>query len=662
MADLIFEPGFYNKIRIDDRGNIVGVGDLEPGDLPNHKHSVEDIKEGLTNTVLEVISELFANSEATAVKFTYDKNTKKVFADVNIDGSTIDKNEYGELVSISGGSGSSGISDSDLSEIETKIGKVEDDIRAEVEKALAQLFMNTADSPIRFKYDKKLKTYTAEVAIDGLTVVQNEYGELSAVGGGDGSISTDCGNHKHTSDQITDFEKAVVNIFNNFSKTLNFDISKYIDGSTIKINEAGQLVAVRTALEVHTHTLKEIVDYVPPEPAAVQPMSDLGEEVNYNLGVIDFSKLNIGFSILALSEYIKNNVNKKLTELSNRIDEINFNNDNSGVCLLYPDPMSVSNILFDKTTKFYREVYKGKTLDLIFDFVPVLTGSITLMLDGKDVSTASLDNLLLSMEDGIFKVDRVYKKKTFNAKVLKIDVSGLVEKEGLYTFQLRFDSSNQQDFSNQVKVYATPNEEMEYEWGDLTPTHKIGEKKFYNDDFRIYKISIKDFDNYRFVNNSGLFVNGEFVDSDIQNTTIKLNNLFSESEIELEFPYKKESSSSELYKCLIFQNDHIIDDVLYPVGDTDYAFEIPNTQEYNSLKISGVDLDLCYIQRGSDRAYGNVVAALPATYGRIPLDTDNYGIISLLNCYNNGRDNLIFHLKGNQVIDLKEIKVTGVEI
>ena len=101
MSDesLIFEPGFYTKVRLDDEGRIVDAMDLEEDDLPKHKHNIEDIREGLTNEILEVISKLFINSGSTAVKFTYDPKIKKVFADVNIDEDTIIKNEYGQLES-----------------------------------------------------------------------------------------------------------------------------------------------------------------------------------------------------------------------------------------------------------------------------------------------------------------------------------------------------------------------------------------------------------------------------------------------------------------------------------------------------------------------------------------------------------------------------------
>ena len=83
---LIFEPGYYTKIRVDDEGKIVDVGDLEPEDLPQHTHSVDDIDgESLKQKIADILATFFANNGSTTVKFVYDKKTKTISADVDID-------------------------------------------------------------------------------------------------------------------------------------------------------------------------------------------------------------------------------------------------------------------------------------------------------------------------------------------------------------------------------------------------------------------------------------------------------------------------------------------------------------------------------------------------------------------------------------------------
>lgn len=670
MSDesLIFEPGFYTKVRLDDEGRIVDAMDLEEDDLPKHKHKIEDISEGLTNEILEVISNLFINSGSTAVKFTYDPKIKKIFADVNIDEDTIIKNEYGQLESTAtGGEGSSsgGITQEDLAKVDKKLENVKEDLMQEVMKTLAHILVSNPDSAVKFIWDDKLKIYTADVRIDDTSIVKNEHGELQSNGGG-GEGSTECGNHTHTTDQISDFEKAVINIFNNFSKTLEFDLSKYIDGSTIKINDEGQLVAVRTALERHTHSLKEIVDYVAPDPAALQPMKDLGDDVDYSKGVINFEKLNIGFSILALSEYLNNVTNKKIENLSKRIDEINLNNDgSSGACTLSVDENSISNILFDKESNFYREVYYSKSLNLIFDYIPILTGNIILLKNGKEVERADVESFTLAgSKVGSFTVDRVYKKKSFYAKVLRIDVSNYCNSEGSCTFQLKFESEGSEDYSNKIIVFFTPIKEMEYTWEDISKIHTVGATDFYDvGSPRRYKVSIKDFDKLRFVNNSGKFVGGVFTGVEAESFNLKLNNLFNESQLEIEFPLEEESSNSELYswrKDILFAD--IINDTIYPKGECDCSFEIPNSQNYNSLKISGIDLSLCQLKKDKLTANGNKIVSNRTDCGRIPLDTENYGIISFLNNYDSGKENMVLHIKSKDPVDLKNLKIEKMEV
>ena len=42
MSDFI-NPGFYEKVRLDQRGNVIDAGHLEAKDIPEHKHTLADL-------------------------------------------------------------------------------------------------------------------------------------------------------------------------------------------------------------------------------------------------------------------------------------------------------------------------------------------------------------------------------------------------------------------------------------------------------------------------------------------------------------------------------------------------------------------------------------------------------------------------------------------
>ena len=124
MSNLIFTPGFYTKVRLDDEGHIVEAENLEKEDLPLHQHSVNEInKTELKDTIAEILATFFANTNDTSVRFVYDSRTKTVSADVDIDDESITKNEYGQLIAVGGAENSGGnfTPETDISDISNQL-------------------------------------------------------------------------------------------------------------------------------------------------------------------------------------------------------------------------------------------------------------------------------------------------------------------------------------------------------------------------------------------------------------------------------------------------------------------------------------------------------------------------------------------------------------
>ena len=226
MANLMIDPDYYTKVLLDQNGNIIGVGQLDELDLPEHKHNWDEI----------------------------------------------------------GG-----------------------DFKKKVIESLSQFFVNNANSAVVFDFDKQTGTVTADLRYDGVTIFKNEDGELeSAGGGGEGGSgpSLECATHTHVVKDITDFEEAVKKLLKENQNAFGVeDFRDIIDNVTIIINESGKLSAVGTGVSHHTHKMADIEDYVPCQPAALQPMSDLGPDADYKNGPIDMTNLSVGYAILSLNYY-----------------------------------------------------------------------------------------------------------------------------------------------------------------------------------------------------------------------------------------------------------------------------------------------------------------------------------------------------------------------
>lgn len=239
-----------------------------------HQHVSIDITDFLESVRAslgpgEADQPFFANTAVSnAVVFTYDDATKTVSADVKIDNLTITKNEYGQLVA-------SGIPEGWTPDyvaphvhVSTDITNFILDVRAALGPGDTDqpFFANTATSnAVVFTYDTALKTVSADVKIDNLTIIKNEYGQLVAAP--QTPIDPDyVAPHTHPSADITDFQastraalgpgadnkpffintaitNAVVFAYDNNLKTVSADVK--IDNNTIVKNKYGQIAAVK---------------------------------------------------------------------------------------------------------------------------------------------------------------------------------------------------------------------------------------------------------------------------------------------------------------------------------------------------------------------------------------------------------------------------------
>lgn len=657
MSNLIFTPGFYTKLRLDDEGQIVEADYLGEEDLPSHQHSVSDInKTELKDTIADILATFFANTNDTSVRFVYDNKTKTISADVDIDDESITKNEYGQLIAVSGGEGTGGsfTPETDISDISSQLETFRSSIPEIVLQSISKIFANDNQAAVVFNWDPLTKTYSADLRYDGISISKDENGDLIATGSKPGE-GGDCASHTHTSSQIEDFDEAVKALFEGYSKNIQFNLNQYIDGKTIKVNEYGQIVAVRTALEKHTHKLEEIVDYVAPLPAAQQAMSDLGEDVNYDSGVLDFSKLNIGYSILALSQYLENVVKVNIDNLTRKINSIKTQGDNPGIATL-SIANTMHNRLYDKNERDYKEVYYLTDARLILDYLPYDDGQVVLMVNGDEEEVVDVANLLHEgQQRGSFKVKSIYAKNSYNAKVLEIDPTSYLSLEGVYNIRVSFQRPDGRfDRSNTITLAVTPNLEVSYSAVDTTASHEILGTSYYDyPEALTYDVKLQGYNNLRFVP-KGWYSGTKSFSSNTKHLTQSIENLFYETTISLDF--EKTVEHSDCYLTKLIKDDvlfgAVINNVLTPLGaGCTIKFELPNSEMFNTVQIYGdLPIENVSILKGDLEAKGSNEADYGAP-GRLDAN-----MISFVDVYDPGRDKILLKIETAEPVDLAQLE------
>lgn len=182
------------------------------------------------------------------------------------------------------------ITKDDLPKHTHSIDDIIGDWETKIKSYIGGMFQSHSDSSVQFTYDKSTQTITAEVNIDNDTITQNEWGELTANGGGNGnsgSATTISG--KIAINQVEDLSNKLLAIDANIQK--NFIVcnsesglqAKYtddgtflsvkIDGTSLVLNADGELSVSSNVLlggstdgsdlscGAHTHTTSQITDF-----------------------------------------------------------------------------------------------------------------------------------------------------------------------------------------------------------------------------------------------------------------------------------------------------------------------------------------------------------------------------------------------------------------
>lgn len=549
----------------------------------------------------------------------------------------------------------------DLPDHTHSVDELTGDFQAKVISCLQTFFANSKDNAVVFTFDKETGTVSADVRIDGYTITRNEDGELQAEGGdGSGSsVSSECATHTHTTSQIEDFEDAVKEIIGAENSKLSIDdLSDLIDNSTIIINTKGQLSAVGTAVAEHTHYLKDIVDYVAPKAAALQPMSDLGDDVDYS-GAVEIKNLSLGYSIVALNYYVKNVTEARIDNLQKEISKIarTASNENA-VASFKVDPTSMHNILTEVASGKARDVYYAPDLRFILECVPYPYSTIILVVDGEEKDSCGAENVALKgQSEGIFACNSVLKKGETSSAILTI--SNLTLSEGKHTLQLKYDlGDDTYDYSESITVYVTNIEEMEISAIDKNPTHSLMGKTYYDAPYEgLWSLYIKNIKELTYANfESGFNSAGLLQIEDDEYDYKIIENLFYTTKVSFTRSYEEESSSSDIFNNVVSATGEIVNDTLSSVNGNEVAvcFRIPRSSRYNTIVLYGLDEDASATLIKGDAEVSSSQAYIEFEQsGKI--ENDDGVEITLKEDYDDGKSNLEVILKTKGSLNFNEI-------
>lgn len=664
MSNIVLDPGYYTKLKLDQNGNIIDAGILEEVDIPDHKHTWDDIEGDFKSKVIESLTDFFSNDLNNSVIFNFDEDTQTVSADIRYDDITITKNEDGELESTN--KPSSETVDIDIDEIKNSLkDELEEDLKNKILSSFSESFINTTDNAVVFNYDPESKTITADIRYDGYSIIKNEEGELESVGNGiDDKPSSDCATHTHTSDQIEDFEDSVKKVIEDLSLGFSIEnLSNYIDNTTIIINSSGKLSAVGgNVVGDHKHTVSDIVDFPEIIPAALQPINDLGEDVNYRNGPIDLESLSIGYAVLSLNYYLENVINKKLNALQSQINKVAQTSSNSNAIAVFkPLETSVHRELYDKQDNRVRDVYYAGSLRLKLEALPYDDCTLSLIVNGTTFETYDTSLITgVGYTSGIMYVANQVTKGQTSDYILYFNLKSF--KDGVYTFQIKYDLGNNLfDYSEKIQLAITDKYSMKFLAVDNNSTHIINNVEYYDYPFDgNWYINIIDYDQYRFVSTETYTGLGKLVFHRISDDSMKdyriVENLFEATRVDIVFDKDIEYSNSDLYKNYIEGNSYFVNNILQSQsGSIQAKFQIPQSYNYNSIEFFGLDkASEIILQKGDIRVSSKNLAELPDTPGRIVLDIDSI-LLTLFNSYDDGYSNINFIIKSTTPIDTSKV-------
>lgn len=354
--------------------------------------------------------------------------------------------------------------------------------------AVGPMFVNTARSKaVDFEYDSDTNTVAADVKIDGVSIVKDEFGQLKvadSIASATGSVDVDGDQlfppeeHTHAAVEIPDLKDAVRQalahtpsgldpFFSNTARSnavvFNYDLATAtvsadvkVDNSTIVKNKYGQLVAITSEVKAHTHTVEDIIGLNLDElqnmvAAGLQPLG-LPPDGSYHDGAHDLegTTINEAFDI----------INVDIKELTTSLTEIS-----TDISAIKPvEPPSIEEIelelwkdyeLFDAAIAGAEEEERVLAL---FDLTPkteisarfagsLERGTISAIIDGKERSSALKDVTEMDYYAGQPAYQGWYRSLT-----ARIEVQSNLE-VGAHTFQLQYSEGEVVKRSKVLNVY-----------------------------------------------------------------------------------------------------------------------------------------------------------------------------------------------------------------
>ncbi len=524
------------------------------------------------------------------------------------------------------------------------------DLTSIIKEVVSTMFVNNTQKAVKFIYDKEKGLFSADVRYDEVTIDKNEYGELIALGGGESGssgviISGECATHTHTSDQIEDFEEAVKKVIGD-RKLNGGDLAHLVDNTTIYVNSNGVLSASSGGTsKSHTHSIKEIVDFPVILPAALQPLEDLGEDVDYT-GAIDLSDLTIGYSILTINKWLGTVLESKLENLQNQINQLKKDSASGLQLNLYVSDNVQSNFLLDTKTNKIVEVYRGSQFEVILDYLPYNTGLMNLYVDGKVIAKANVADLnAIYKTSGIFTVSKITTKGLTAAKSITIPLKNLTE--GTHSIYLEFiPDETRENTSNILTVAITDKDALPIAVQDINETVEVLGTKYYTENFKgAWKAYIVDYNKVRYVNQNVFDGKGEAYFTAPYPETRKdgrtVPNLFGFTKLNIEFPYELNINDCELVKLLTGPIDLVNNKVVGKGEEKVVSLLLPNSRLFNSIRIKGLEFAEAEVRKGS-------------TFTNQKVYEDGY-VLSFLNNYHDQKSDMVLTIKSKSEIDLSKI-------
>lgn len=337
--------------------------------------------------------------------------------------------------------------------------------------AVGPMFVNTARSKaVQFEFDSTTRTVSADVRVDGVSIVKDEFGQLKvadSIAHASGGIDIDGDTlfppeaHTHTSNDISDLKQAVrqalshsvdgqggffANTARSNAVTFNYDVATAtvsadvkVDNSTIVKNKYGQLVAIAADLRPHTHSIEEIagidIETIRSfRPASLQTL-ELPSDGTYTDGLYNLEgyQINDAFDV----------VNISLLTLTNNLTQLNVD-----IAAIKPvPPPSLADINLEPwdgyTLYTAAKAGSGEIIpNALFDksprtnvtprFAGSSAGTLTAIIDGQENAAAAV----LDEESDYYEGEPAYQGWYTSIRAHIYTHSNLTA--GIHTLQLKY--------------------------------------------------------------------------------------------------------------------------------------------------------------------------------------------------------------------------------